>query len=92
MVISISSLAARLDAQRGVAHVAAGSVGPTALLVNDARDALLSRHEADLFADIVAQSVRPIDDHRATADYRRTSVRVLAKRLHEHLWVEASRT
>lgn len=88
MVISICSLAARLDADRGQARVAAGSVGPTALALNDASSALLRRDGADDFAEAVAQSVSPIDDHRATADYRRTSVRVLARRIHHHLWHE----
>jgi CO/xanthine dehydrogenase FAD-binding subunit len=86
MVISISSLAARLDRTRGVARVAAGSVGPTALLLEQAQAALLQRDRADEFARIVGESVSPIDDHRATADYRRTSVSVLARRTHELLW------
>lgn len=88
MVISICSLAARLDADRGQARVAAGSVGPTALALNDASSALLRRDGADDFAEAVAQSVSPIDDHRATAAYRRTSVRVLARRIHDYLWHE----
>jgi CO/xanthine dehydrogenase FAD-binding subunit len=88
MVISICSLAARLDAKRGHARVAAGSVGPTALVLDIAAGLLLQRDGADDFADTVAQSVSPIDDHRATADYRRASVRVLAQRIHHHLWSE----
>lgn len=86
MVISISSLAARLDPVRGIARVAAGSVGPTALLIERAAPALLRRDGADEFARIVGESVMPIDDHRATADYRRTSVSVLARRMHVSLW------
>jgi CO/xanthine dehydrogenase FAD-binding subunit len=86
MVISISSLAARLDTDRGVARVAAGSVGPTAIRIDEASEALLQPDGADNFADIVGRSVSPIDDHRATADYRRTSVTVLARRMHELLW------
>ena len=88
MVISICSLAARLDTDGGQARVAAGSVGPTALVLHEAAGLLLERHGADDFADAVAQSVSPIDDHRATATYRRTSVRVLARRMHRHLWHE----
>lgn len=86
MVISIGSLAARLDPARGVARVAAGSVGPTALLLERAAPALLQRDGADQFARIVGESIAPIDDHRATADYRRRSVTVLARRMHELLW------
>lgn len=89
MVISISSLAARLDPARGVARVAAGSVGPTALLIERASHALLRRDGSEEFADIVGESVTPIDDHRATAAYRRTSVSVLARRIHELLWEAA---
>ena len=88
MVISICSLAVRLDAERGQARVAAGSVGPTALALREATDLLLRRNGADDFADAVAQSVLPIDDHRATAAYRRASVRVLARRMHHHVWHE----
>jgi len=86
MVISVASLAARLDTNSGVARVAAGSVGPTALLITEANDALLQRHGADDFAHIVEASVAPIDDHRATGEYRRTSVGVLARRMHLKLW------
>ncbi len=88
MVISISSLAARLDVERQHARVAAGSVGPTALRIDEASDDLLRRDGGDDFARIVARSVSPIDDHRATADYRRTSVHVLARRVHQQLWNE----
>ena len=88
MVISISSLAARLDVEGGHARAAAGAVGPTALLLREAADLLLQRDGADGFADRVAQEVSPIDDHRATAAYRRASVRVLARRMHHHLWQE----
>lgn len=86
MVISISSLAARLDPSRGVARVAAGSVGPTALLLEAAHAALLQRDGAEAFARAVGETVSPIDDHRATAEYRRTSVTVLARRTHDLLW------
>jgi CO/xanthine dehydrogenase FAD-binding subunit len=88
MVISVCSLATFLNRDRGVARVAAGSVGPTALLLEHASEPLLRRDGADDFARIVGESVSPIDDHRATADYRRTSVTVLARRMHDRLWKE----
>jgi CO/xanthine dehydrogenase FAD-binding subunit len=88
MVLSICSLAAFLNVDRGVARVAAGSVGPTALFLEHASEPLLRPDGADDFARIVGESVSPIDDHRATADYRRTSVIVLARRMHDRLWNE----
>lgn len=86
MVISICSIAARLDINSGVARVAVGSVGPTAMLITEANEALLQRHCADEFASIVESLVTPINDHRATAEYRCASIGVLARRVHQKLW------
>lgn len=86
MVISICSLAARLDADAGVARVAIGSVGPTVCRVVDAEALLLDPHAAAEFADAVIAAASPIDDVRATAAYRRHAVGVLAARVHERLW------
>ena len=86
MVISICSIAARLDINSGVARVAVGSVGPTAMLITEANESLLQRHCADEFANIVESLVTPINDHRATAEYRSASIGVLARRIHQNLW------
>ena len=67
------------------ARVAIGAVAPTALLVADAARALV---ESTLGADALGRAAaaasaaaRPIDDKRGTADYRRTVVGVLTKRV-----------
>lgn len=88
MVISICSICARLDLESGVARVAAGSVAPTPLLIRAAEDALLRENAASEFADAVVSSASPISDHRATAEYRRHALGVLAERVHRQLWQE----
>ena len=86
MVISVCSLAARLDLPNGLARVAIGSVAPTVLRVEQAEAALLDARGADDFADVVASAASPIDDARATASYRRHAIGVLARRSHAWLW------
>ncbi|MFN3216171.1 MAG: FAD binding domain-containing protein [Acidimicrobiales bacterium] len=86
MVISVCSLAARLDADNGVARVAIGSVGPTVCRVVDAEVLLLDPHAGAEFVEAVTAAASPIDDVRATAAYRRHAVGVLAARVHERLW------
>ena len=88
MVISICSICARLDLESGVARVAAGSVAPTPLLIRAAEDALLRENAAQEFADAVVSSASPISDHRASAEYRRHALGVLAERVHRKLWQE----
>lgn len=65
--------------------IALGSVAPTPLRAYQA-EAFLAQHglTADSVAEaarLVAQEVRPIDDHRASGDYRRAVSGVLARRL-----------
>jgi CO/xanthine dehydrogenase FAD-binding subunit len=66
------------------ARVAVGAVGPTAVLVPEAADALGGTRldEASLKAAGAAASAaaRPIDDKRGTAEYRRRVVGVLTRR------------
>jgi CO/xanthine dehydrogenase FAD-binding subunit len=84
MVIAIASVA--LVVQDGVVAIAAGSVGPTVLRARDAEAWLSSRADgasdvvAAEFGRRVADEMRPIDDHRSTADYRRRAVEVMATR------------
>jgi CO/xanthine dehydrogenase FAD-binding subunit len=84
MVIAIASVA--LAVQDGVVAVAAGSVGPTVLRARDAEAWLSSQPIGEVQANApefgrrVAADVRPIDDHRSTADYRRRAVEVMAAR------------
>ena len=91
MVIAVASACVVLDrADRKVA-VALGSVGPTILRCPIAEAHLAaaidwSTLEVDAgellrFGELVAAESRPITDHRSTAEYRRHTVGVLARRL-----------
>ena len=71
MVISVVSLALRVD---GELLAAFGSAGPVPTLVRAPLD------EADSLPERVAEAASPIDDVRGTAAYRRHSLRVLTKR------------
>jgi CO/xanthine dehydrogenase FAD-binding subunit len=71
MVISVVSLALRVD---GELRAAFGSAGPVPTLVRAPLD------EAGAFAERVAEAASPIDDVRGTAQYRRHALRVLTKR------------
>jgi CO/xanthine dehydrogenase FAD-binding subunit len=71
MVISVVSLALRVDGELSAAF---GSAGPVPTLVRAPLDA------ADSFPEQVAAAASPIDDVRGTAAYRRHALRVLTKR------------
>jgi CO/xanthine dehydrogenase FAD-binding subunit len=71
MVISVVSLALRVD---GELRAAFGSAGPVPKLVR------AELGEVDSFPDQVAAAASPIDDVRGTAAYRRHALRVLTKR------------
>jgi len=88
MVISICSICARLDHERGTARVSAGSVAPTPVLISSAEKALLSPQGSAEFSRLVVEASSPISDHRATAEYRRHALGILAERVHRKLWQE----
>ncbi|MDX1467880.1 MAG: FAD binding domain-containing protein [Acidimicrobiia bacterium] len=72
----------------GSTRVALGSVAPTpmrASLAEQMISAVSSPTESDLdeFQRLVSEEVRPITDHRSTAEYRRHAAGVLARRLLE---------
>jgi CO/xanthine dehydrogenase FAD-binding subunit len=71
MVISVVSLALRVDEELRAAF---GSAGPVPTLVRGRLD------EVDSFPDKVAEAASPIDDVRGSAAYRRHALRVLTKR------------
>ena len=87
--ISVVNVAALLvlDESGGMiqkARLAAGAVAPTPLRLYEAENFLVgqSPSEANLSeaARLCAEAVKPITDQRATADYRRKTTRVCAKR------------
>ena len=87
MVIAVVSVAAvRTDS---TIRIALGSVGPTVIRARVAEDWLAERGldpaASDEFGARVAAESRPIDDHRATADYRRHAVRICAARVARRL-------
>lgn len=69
-----------------VAHlaVALGSVGPTVVLVSDAAAIAAGRRLADVTDEVAAAALdaaSPLDDVRATAQYRRATVQTLTRRV-----------
>ena len=82
MVIAIANLALVVD--HGALRVAAGSVGPTVIRARDAEQWAEANGgvnaDPEEFGQRVAAEVRPIDDHRSTAAYRRRAVEVMAAR------------
>lgn len=80
LAIAVASLAAALrltaDGTVAEARFAWGSVGPTVLRCAEAEQALigkpLSEESLNAAALLAQQAVQPIDDIRATADYRRS--------------------
>ena len=91
MVISVASLALVVDRVGRTVRVGLGSVAPVPLRAIEAEVMIAARldwvggrsptiHDVERFAELVADATRPIDDHRGSADYRRPSVGVLARR------------
>ncbi|MET0608887.1 MAG: FAD binding domain-containing protein [Gaiellaceae bacterium] len=78
MVISVVSLALRVD---GELRAAFGSAGPVPVLVRGRLE------EAELFPERVAAAASPIDDVRGTAAYRRYALSILTKRALERCLV-----
>ena len=72
------------------ARIALGAVGPTVFRAKDAEKkitgTLLSEELIEEAAQIAMKQSTPIDDLRASADYRRHSVHVLARRLITQAW------
>ncbi len=107
MVISVCSVCVQLDEEAEAVRVAMGSVGPVVLRAPDAeafakgaiadagvwQDPSLTVEAAAIarFAELVAGVVRPIDDIRGTAAYRRHAVRVLAGRALNRVLAERRR-
>tara|TARA_B100000427_G_scaffold193840_1_gene161108 strand:+ start:38 stop:892 length:855 start_codon:yes stop_codon:yes gene_type:complete len=96
MVISVVSLALVTDYLGKKLRVGVGSVSPVPFRATAAEEFIsqefdwetnssLSEKVINKFSDLVADSTKPIDDHRGTADYRKHAVGVLAKRALERV-------
>ncbi|HET6952157.1 MAG TPA: FAD binding domain-containing protein [Acidimicrobiales bacterium] len=97
MVIAVASCALVVDRQRRSLSCALGAVGPVPIRDHDAEMWATTRLDWDGsapphpsvvegFGRRMAAASRPIDDHRATADYRRQAVDVMARRALERAW------
>jgi len=85
--ISMVNAAATLIIEDGiitVAHIVMGAVAPIPLRVAQAEEALIGQEPKEEFfqraAEFVRAEVRPISDHRASAEYRRRMSGVAAVR------------
>lgn len=91
MVIAIAGACLATDLPSRSVRVAMGSVAPTIVRAPAAEafaaDAVdwdsmsVATAVAERFGELAAEATSPIDDHRATAAYRRHAVRILASRL-----------
>jgi CO/xanthine dehydrogenase FAD-binding subunit len=69
-------------------RITMGAVGPTPMRAPQAEECLASDHTPDGIAEaaeLAAQAAQPIDDMRASADYRRAMIRVLTRRAIERV-------
>ena len=93
MVIAVASVALVIDWTARRVGVGLGSVGPTPLRAREGEqfleqalwgsgrdDAVVSPEQVAHFAARVAGAARPIDDVRGTAEYRRHTVELMARR------------
>jgi len=91
MVIALATACVAVDTPGKTVRLAIGSVGPTIIRCSEAEafaagavDFTARAASADTvarFGALAASASRPIDDHRATADYRRHAIGILAGRL-----------
>ena len=97
MVIAVANCALVLDLERRRLACALGAVGPVPIRDHEAEAWATARLNWDARPDVdptladgfgrrMAAASRPIDDHRATAAYRRHAVEVLARRALARAW------
>ena len=94
--ITVVGVAVTVTAEKGnctKARIALGSVAPTVFRAQEAEEALvggpLTPATIDTAAQTASQASRPIDDIRASADYRRHAVHMLVRRLLTEAWQTA---
>ena len=101
MVIAVANCALVVDRERRALRCALGSVGPDPIRDEGAElwattrldwdgDAAPHPSVIEGFGRRMAAAARPIDDHRATAAYRRHAVGVMARRALERAWRRAA--
>ncbi len=103
MVIAVCAFGLALRPETGTVGACIGSAGPTPIRAVEAERFVQGVMEEDglwesrdaipdaalrRFGELVAGAARPIDDVRGTADYRRHSVGVLARRALGWVWDE----
>jgi carbon-monoxide dehydrogenase medium subunit len=91
--ISIVGVAVHMTVREGkcsLARIALGSVAPTVMRAKQAEDILEGRTLTVSLLEAAArqasQECVPIDDMRASAEYRRHAVRMLSRRLLTRAW------
>jgi CO/xanthine dehydrogenase FAD-binding subunit len=91
--IAVTSVAVLLGAERGkctTARIALGAVAPTVMRVPESERILMGEALTDATvekaASMARDACRPIDDIRASAEYRRHAVGVLVRRLVIQAW------
>jgi carbon-monoxide dehydrogenase medium subunit len=96
--ISLVNASAYLELEGGTcleARLALGSVAPTPIRVRGAEELMRGRRVTEELIEEAASTcyelVSPIDDLRASADYRREMARVLARRALREAWEKAGR-
>lgn len=95
--ITVTGMAVTLAAEDGKCskvRIALGSVAPTVFRAEDAENSLLGKALTEEMIDAAAHSAadacRPIDDVRASADYRQHTAHVLVRRLLTQAWEQAA--
>jgi len=91
MVIAIAGACLAVDVPSRSVRLALGSVAPTVVRATSAEafaegavewsTNAVSDADATTFGELAAEAAKPIDDHRASAAYRRHAVAVLSRRL-----------
>lgn len=102
MVIALATACVAVDTPGRNVRLAIGSVGTTIIRCTEAeafaadavdfRTRTASVDVVTRFGEIAAATSRPIDDHRATAEYRRHAIGVLARRLLRRAFPETDTT